>query len=330
LNYRKPLIHIGMPKTATKTLQWRLFSRHSEVYYLGRFDGPQFEESRRFGCCRDKVVQQLMHQIAHGPIFDPDFDHCAQLIKSVYEEAGRANLVPVWSWESYSTDALSRRQVRARNLRRVFGEANIVMVLRNPNALLESAYFQHMKRENVSEIRSYRRPPYYRTMDEWLRDNFYGEILPHLQYGETVQAYVRYFGRDNVHVLLFEDLVENEKSFFEGICRLMQINVEEGLRLVSGERDNERWTMHQIEILKGVLTSSLRSFLFRFRGRAERLRLLGLDDYGIPVKRGAKAIAPISPEWQTEILKVTREGNRWLEEQFGLPLTRHGYPGVDQ
>ena len=37
--YPTPVIHIGMPKTATKTLQWRLFAEHSEIYYLGRFDG---------------------------------------------------------------------------------------------------------------------------------------------------------------------------------------------------------------------------------------------------------------------------------------------------
>ena len=39
---RIPVIHIGMPKTATKTLQWRLFNGHSEVFYLGRFDGACF------------------------------------------------------------------------------------------------------------------------------------------------------------------------------------------------------------------------------------------------------------------------------------------------
>jgi len=44
---RIPVIHIGMPKTATKTLQWGLFNGHSEIYYLGRFDGPQFRSDHK-------------------------------------------------------------------------------------------------------------------------------------------------------------------------------------------------------------------------------------------------------------------------------------------
>ena len=327
MNNRKPLIHIGMPKTATKTLQWRLFSRHREVFYLGRYDGQQFVEHQRFNCCRDKDVQTLMHQIAHGPVYNPDFNLCEQIYKNIQETARVANLVPVWSWESYSTDVLSKRQIRARNLRRVFGDANILMVIRNPISLLESAYYQHIKRENVSTTLGYFTPPYYQTINEWLRDNFHGEILPHLQYAETAQVFVKHFGRENVHVLLFEDLVANEEEFYRGVCRLMQIDADEGMALVSGERENERWTKEQVDVLARTVNSPIRSFFYRLKSRAQRLRLLGLDGYGVPLQAGERARAMISPAWKEEIFKTTCEGNRWLEEQFQLPLHKHAYQG---
>jgi len=44
---RIPVIHIGMPKTATKTLQWRLFIAHSEIFCLGQFDGPKFGKDHK-------------------------------------------------------------------------------------------------------------------------------------------------------------------------------------------------------------------------------------------------------------------------------------------
>ena len=325
--YRKPLIHIGMPKTATKTLQWRLFSRHTEVYYLGRFDGPQFQKEFRIGCCRNPSVYQVMDQIAYRDIFEPDFDRCKRLIKRELDHAAANHLVPVWSWESYSTDVLSKRRVRARNLSRLFDDAHILMVLRNPLALLESAYFQHLKRENVSPKLGCFRPAYYQTIDQWLEEHFQGEILPHIEYGQTVQVFADYFGLQNVHVLLFEDLVADESAFFRRVCSLMQIDAEEGLELVRGERDNERWTTSQVETMKRIVESPLSSLLFKFRTRANRLRMLNLDGYGIPIASGKKARAVISPEWQKEIFKAAEAGNRWLEDHLGLPLTQYGYRG---
>jgi len=325
--YRKPLIHIGMPKTATKTLQWRLFSRHSEIYYLGRFDGPRFPKEFRIGCCRNPTVYRLMNQIAYTNIFEPDFGDCDQLVNAVLQEAEKRNLVPVWSWESYATDILSKRQVRAKNLKRSFGDATILMVLRHPLKLLESAYFQHLKRENISPKLGRFRPPYYKTMDQWLEEHFQGEILPHLQYGQTAQIFSEYFGPKNIHVLLFEDLVADEKSFFIRICDLAQIDAHEGLDLVKGERDNERWTTHQVETMQQIARSPLRSLLFRFTNRTNRLHMLNLDNNGMPTASGHIARAEISPEWQKEIFKVAEQGNRWLEDHMGLPLTRHGYRG---
>jgi len=330
LSHRKPVIHIGMPKTATKTLQWRLFSRHSEIFYLGRFDGPQFRKKHRaIECCRDDTVFEVMQQIAYDKVFHVDFDACRRLMSQELREANEKNLVPVWSWESYSTDVTSKRRVRASNLKRLFGEATILMVLRHPLVLLESAYFQQLKRDNVSPRLKFGSHPYYKSIDDWLQAGFDGEILPHLQYGQTVQAYAEQFGIENVHVFLFEDLVADEKAFFRRICSIMQIDPEEGVRLIQGERDNERWTVRQLKILQGIVASPLRTFLFRMTPHRLRLRWLELEAFGTPLRPGEKARAPISDSWKKEIFRVAEPGNRWLEQHYGLPLKDHGYLGED-
>ncbi len=327
---RKPVIHIGMPKTATKTLQWRLFSRHSEIFYLGRFDGPQFQKQHKpLACCRNEATMLLMNQIAYGDVFQPDFQRCSELLNGLLAEAREGNKVPVWSWESYATDILAKRRVRARNLKRVFGEATIIMALRHPLVLLESAYFQQLKRDNVSPSLKFGRPPFYLPMDQWLEQNFNGEILSHLQFGETVQAYVEQFGHENVHVFLFEDLVQNEDAFFRRVCNVMQIDAEEGARLIQGERDNERWTTRQVDILRSVVNSPLRSLKFRLLNHSQRMRLLELQSDGTPAVRSDKAIAAISEKWKKEIFQAVSPGARWLMENYQLPLDQYGYLGCN-
>ncbi len=326
---RIPVIHIGMPKTATTTLQSQLFSAHSEVFYLGRFDGSCFQgKYRQFDYCRDASVQDLMLQIAYGDVYNPNFTECHKLLEQIVEPALEKNLLPVWSWESYSTDIMPKRLVRACNLKRVFGEARIIMTLRNPITLLESAYFQQLKRDNVGS-RSHRgRLPYYQLIDDWLQDNFDGEILPHLQYAETIQAYVNQFGIENIHIFLFEDLIADNDRFFRQICEVMGVNAEEGIRLVGEKNENRRWTRRQVEALEDVVGSGMKSLFFRFSSRKTRLKLLELDQDGTPVVDAEKARASISQIWQKQIFETTRQGNHWLQKSYGLPLEKYGYSGI--
>ncbi len=53
--------------------------------------------------------------------------------------------------------------------------------------------------------------------------------------------------------------------------------------------------------------------------------MLDLSANGIPLSQAPKAVAGMSPEVQRDVLERTREGNKWLEEQFGLDLKRMGY-----
>lgn len=323
---RIPVIHIGMPKTATKTLQRRLFSAHSEVYYLGRFDGAYFQgKYKQFDCCRDASVQDLMLQIAYGDVYDPDFTECRKLLEQILESAMEKNLLPAWSWESYSTDILSRRLVRARNLKQVFGKAMIIMTIRNPITLLESVYFQMLKRDNVGSHAKRGRSPYYRFIDDWLHDNFDGEILPHLQYAETIQIYVNQFGIENVNVFLFEDLIDDYERFYWQICDVIGISAEEGIRLVRGKFENSRWTTRQVEVLEHIVGSGIKSLFFRFASKKARRELLELGQDGTPIVAGEKARASISPVWKKHIFETTRKGNLWLQESYGLPLEKYGY-----
>jgi hypothetical protein len=267
-----------------------------------------------------------MNQIAYRHIFSPDFEGCRTLLQDVLKPAREKNLLPVWSWESYATDILANRRVRARNLRKVFGKAKIAMALRNPIDLLESAYFLWLKRENIGAKGKRGRPPVYFTISEWLEKDPHGEVMHHLEYAQTIQAYVDQFDRENVHVFLFEDLREDPEGFFRRICRTMGIDEDEGVRLTEGQQDNLRWTVRQIDTLEELKRSFRKSLRFRLATKKARKETLGLDRRGVPLP-GEKASAPIPPHWKERVFKITSEGNRWLEKIYNLPLARYGYFG---
>jgi hypothetical protein len=323
---RLPVIHIGMPKTATKTLQWRLFAGHDEIYYLGRFDGPQFRrQHRQFSACRDALVQQVMHEIAYDKVADPDFDKCEGLLRQALAPALEGDRVPVWSWESYSTDTLAMRRQRARNLKRVFGDARILITLRHPVALLESAFLQQLKRDNVGPGGKVGQPPFHCRIEDWLEKEWQHDVRHHLEYAETIRAYAGQFGIERVHVHLFEDLCSDSEAFFTAICAVLGVSAGQGLELVAGEKDNSAWTQHQLDALAAICRSPWRSLRFRFSERSRRRAMLGLDRFDVPALAGPKARVRIPESWRARIMAATRDGNLWLAQTFQLPLARYGY-----
>lgn len=321
---RTPLIHIGMPKTATKTLQWRLFSAHEEIHYLGRFDGPHFRQTySQFNACRNAQVQQLMREIAYDKVRNPDFAKCSRLIQDILQPANEAGLVPVWSWESYSTDTLLKRQWRARNLKRVFDDANILMTVRHPIHLLESAYLQMLNRDNAGARASIGRFPVSLSINDWLKREWERDVRFHLEYDKTIQAYIDEFGRERVHVQAFELLRHDSDAFFTGICRILGVSVERGLQLVRGEKDNTAWSQENLDALRSISTSPWAALKFTFSPRDRRRQLLGLDR--TPEEKGVKARLDMTDEWRKRIIAQTRDANEWLMRTFSLPLDEYGY-----
>ncbi len=322
-------IHIGLPKTASKTLQWHLFARHSQIEYLGRFIGKPYKRYRKFEQCRDSAVQTIMREIAWGDdIFHTDIALCQRLFAESIAPAVEEGRVPVWSWESLSEHIDAKRRARAENLRTVFGECKVFIMIRQPVDLIESVYFQILRRENINRnlrMELFGKYAYYFTIDQWLEKCFQGEIMPHLEYAKTIEMYAEIFGRDAVAVYLFEDLQYDASALMESICRFIGVDPIQGNRLIEGKRENPRWTVEHIRRLQQIDRSAVKSLCFRFCPSILRYILIGSIP-GSPAWNAPRARAEISQKWRERIEDITREGNRWLAEDWDLPLERYGYP----
>jgi len=321
-----PVIHIGMPKTATKTMQWHIFAQHSEIYYLGRFDGEPFHgKYGRYNACRDKTVLQIMDDIAYTGFRRPEISRCRKLLEQYLAEHNQNGLVPVWSWESYSTDSRENRRHRAKNLKQLFVDAKIVITIRHPVNLLESAFLQQLKRDNIGGRYKQGKGIFHSTIDKWVARDVLGDVSDHLDYAETIRMYVEEFGRDKVCVLVYEDLLQDKASYYRHLCEFMGVDSQEALSLVKEYVENNRWTSIQLERLRAIDNSLMASLRFRFSDRQERKRQLDLDKGGTPLNFAENAMVEISQNIRDEVLARTRRGNVWLDQVFDLNLSGQGY-----
>ena len=316
-------IHAGLPRTGTTTLQTHLFARHTQVHYLGVFKGklarerpPIDRSSRGLTLFRDAQVESLMNELLFDGAASPDLERSKELWRRISDEA--PTLRKVWSWEGLGTDIAEKREARAANLARVIGPAKVLITLRHPVRLLESTYFQILRRNNNRDNNpGWKGAVWYQPIDEWLDKHWGGELEPILDYARTVEIFRRHFGRDAVHVLLYEDLARDPAAYVAEVCRVAGIDAEEGVQRTAGKREHST-SKRLVETVKRVRGKPL-GFLRAKVAVALELRGWGPRDPG-------HAAASLDESRRQRVAERTRDGNRRLNDELGLDLARFDYP----
>jgi len=318
-------LHIGMPKTGTKTLQTHMFPEHPDIDFLGTYIQWQEGEAKN---CRDTEVLEFINELLWKEFRCPDIKRCKELYEKWANHAAAKNKILLWSWESLMENKHSVQRIRAENLKKVVGDACITACLRHPTSLMKSLYVQLLKRDNILDRAKKGKKHRFESIEQWMSKGWNRPGLPpkvHLEYAETLQVFSDVFGKDNIKVLLFEQLVEDQDSFIRNFCSFLGVDPEHGVQLAAGHQRNVAWTQEQFDRLEALNHSPLRALKFRFSAPSERAEMLGID----PVaenQTGEKAKIVISPEWEKRIEEKTCAGNRMIQEQWGVPLEQYGYP----
>jgi len=320
----KCCIHIGLPKTATKALQSNLFARHDGLYYLGTYHEPEHLQYRK---CRDAQVERLMNWLIFSRR-QPDLRACRKLFEQIMHGVSPER-VALWSFEALSMNRVKRRRAWAERLHQVFGPSKVIITLRHPLSLVESVYFQVIKRDNVEDGARWGRTPWYRDLDQWLETAFsrsrHNAPVNHLDYARTIQIYADVFGRESIHIKLFEQMIEDTGAFSRSVCESIGIDPKGCADLNMDQRRNTRWTQSQMDRLRSIQRSPVRSLQYRFASRARRMKMLGLDDSHTPAEDD-KAEVVIPDYWRERICDLTRQGHQYLMETWNLPLDKYDYP----
>ena len=316
-------LHAGLPRTGTTTLQTHLFARHTQVHYLGVFKGklarerpPIDRSSRGLTLFRDAHVEGLMNELLFDGAANPDLARARQLWQKINDEAPL--LRKVWSWEGLGTDIAEKREARAANLAAVIGPAKVLITLRHPVRLLESTYFQILRRNNNSDNTGWKGAVWYQPIDEWLDRHWSGELAPILDYANTVEIFRRHFGKDAVRVLLFEDLARDPAAYVAEVCRLAGIDPEEGVQRTAGRLENST-SKRLVETVKRARNRPLGSLSAKVAVALELGGWFRREPAGRPA-------ATLDAARRQRIAERTREGNRRLNDELGLDLGRFDYP----
>ena len=318
-------LHIGMPKTATTTLQNTLFPRHSEVIYLGkRSSDPKFADS---------AIETFYHQLGESPeaISDTLINDCRKRIEQLRQQAG----LLVMSKESLTAAPLKKKRQQARRLRELFNEARILITIREPVSFMEAFYFQSLKGHLYNKVsrhllvKHFGRPPGYFDFDEWLdlSWNLPGRgAFNHLEIADTVEIYAQEFGRENIVILPFEELKRDSTNFYRTLSDRIGINSDESISLGRGETRNVRWNAETIRRLREMCDSRFLRWKHQLLGGKESLKkYLGVHEMASQ-SNSPKARAEISDVSRERILSVSRPQCERLVREWNVPLAEYGYP----
>lgn len=317
---RSPCVHVGLPKTATTTVQQFLFPRHPGIYYLGRW----IDSRRLFS----REIQRMILAIRGGKATISEVARFRQQFTELRQSPPVRNKVVVLSDESLVTGSPDRRRRRAEALRNVFGPSRVMITLRRPEALIESLYFQKLANEQVDGRRPIGRRLAHFTIEEWLEANWARSergSLAVLDYARTIELFAAVFGKDAVGVFLIEQLAQDADAYYRAICRFVGVDEQQGLALVRDQRANSRLPQQTIDRLRQISESKFRSVLFRYSPRRLRRRMAGVDSDHVS-SRQMRAYQPIPESWRQRVIELTRDGNRRLAKEFGVPLHQFGYP----
>lgn len=301
-------LHIGAPKTASTTLQRRVFARHPQVHYLG-------EEGDGWASVTDAAVIEKM--IFADDLFFPARE-CMDLFAG--QRAITGNRTFVYSNGDIMT---SRRPTDcARRLHALLPDAEVIIVLRCQFTALASYWANHGAFLKPAPPHHFRR---HVALDDWLE---WGVRFPtdtpfaNFLYGEIVDLYASLWGRERIHLLLFEDFLANPDAFVRRFATLLGIDGDQAVALAKGGHERRR--------------NSARSLAWhRFRSRflwgcTLPCGLPGRDALQRGWQRfldaGPPARVEIPAAWRDRVGAIYAAGNARLAAERGLDLARHGYP----
>lgn len=99
-----------------------------------------------------------------------------------------------------------------------FPNSKLIIILRNPVDRAFSHYNADLKKNNqFSNVRFEeiaRKPSYYKEI-RYLKNGMYSQF---------VEQYLKFFGKEHIHILLFDDLVNSKKIFFQTIFQFIGVD----------------------------------------------------------------------------------------------------------
>jgi hypothetical protein len=300
------VLHVGYPKTGTTTFQVNVFPHHPEIDYIGKFiPSHQFRG--------DTLSLGLDVLLQHPTWRMPDLAPLKQEVQKIRLNSEKK--VILLSSEAFIHPIATDIATVSYRLRDVFHPCKIWITIREQTSLLMSFYWMHGRYGNfitINTIPENMNVSFPISFEKWItiqKFSYEKSLISLLRYDSIIQHYRAVFGKDNVHVMLYEDLKENPMTFCDHMSAFLGVNGETTRSLAAGKHENAS-RGRSTPWKPGDRVESTKSRWLKALARVtSRTDASGNDE---------KMLANLRDDY--------RPSNRWLVNELGLPLARHNYP----
>lgn len=313
------ILHIGLHKTATTTLQRALFYHHSQVYYLGRHrDYSGHRESRNMALYKRFIQPVLMEPES---ILSTDTINQA-LIELIDKELNQQKVI-IGSWEHLASMNPDMFRQMLRNLMMVLdGNVKLMLTIRHPLSWIPSKYLHELKQIFLKRARHRSRNTFI-ELEDWLGIHHEHERLSRkFFFVDNIKQAVDIIGEDGIGVFVYEELLQKPHQFYGKICTYSNISYSECMRLVSRKCLNTRLTQSMLSVIQKTQASPINRLLWKFRSSASCRKQLA---------RAATvdtdpAIISLTDIHKQAIITASRPAFDYLNQTFRLGLEQYDYP----
>ncbi len=322
-------LHIGYPKTGTTTVQKHFFPKIEEIQYLGKFDN----ENKLFSF-DVKIIDDLIFKTEGKIGLEPNMKEFCQYTESpkicISEESFTSNSLRT---SIIKSDNICPPQEQiAKNLRIFFNDerfdVKILCTIRKQDEMITSQYAQSYVHyySRFKETSSFKK-----FLDLYLNDkNFKHTYVKTLDYYHVIGIYEEQFGKDNIKILVFEELQNNPRQFYEKLCDYLGVNRDKYYKIAIRKVENKRSADQKYKKTRYI---SVFDKLFMVKNK-----YLPFVKVGTPpkIKNKLKKIKWtdnqkisktifLNNDEKDKILDKYKNSNKKLDKEYNLKLKEYGY-----
>lgn len=303
----KILLHIGLPKTGTASLQRNLFDVHPEIVHFGQSN--VFKEETAHDILKSLVISDAPERkSASKAIKEAAAGNKAIVISDEALSFGQYMLRgPRWNIVTNHTEVAGRSHD-------LLGGVDVLIVVRNQVDWVKSWHSQGLKTGRYIET----------NFQKWLEKDI-GDDAEHffdlLNLDQLYQAYADIFGEDHVHVYLYEDYRNSYSDLIREVAGLINLGKEEAVKIFeAGESRN---------VTPGFFMGTPR-WIKKFASSSFGTQLKNALPKKVIKKIRAAFVSKIDYEEMTDddklyIFNKFKESNRTFVSKIGVDGSVHGY-----
>lgn len=300
------LIHIGYPKNASTWFQSEFFPNIDNVDYITMpIIREQFLNPNSFNFNPEKVQSYFKN------------NYNKRLLLSHQNLIGSIN--------SGGFNGMATKEFGNR-LKSVFPDAHIILFLRNQAELISSAYLQTVIEGSTFSIDSY-----IHHKNRNLSNNMMMFSFPYLEYDKLIKYYYELFGKEKVHVFLYEDFNNDKISFLRNFSSIFNLNID--VEKLNFNKINYKIRKYLIPIAKTFYIFTKKNTIFKYYilnipywFPITRTMLKHLNKYKI-FGRSPSSISILGKKNYDIINNYYRSSNNILYKELGITnIEKYNYP----